>query len=74
MNKIVIIETSSGKEEFEIDEFENRFHVFKLTKNFIGIIQSEKIGDAKSWNRALEIAKASITNDIIRTEIKEKNI
>lgn len=69
--KKLIIETSEGKETFEIDEFGGRFYVFKLLANILGGQQSKKIGDAPTWDGAIELLKTHIGRPVVGMVMKE---
>ncbi len=69
--KQLIIETTEGEEDFEVDEIGKRFYVFKLLTNVKGSGQSKKIGDAVSWNAAVELAKVFTGKPVVDIKAKE---
>lgn len=68
--KTIIIETSSGKEYFEIEEYANKFYIYKL--EYSGFWSTKKritVGEAKSFEDAITIAKTSISGSFRKIEI-----
>jgi len=68
--KSITIETSSGKEYFEIEEYSNKFYIYKL--DYSGFWSNKKritIGEAKSFEDAIAITKTSITGSFRKIEI-----
>ena len=63
--KKITIETSTSKEYFEIDESDNKYLVFKLDyNNFWSNKNRTKIGDSKTFEDAIAIAKSSVSGSI----------
>lgn len=68
--KSITIETSSGKEYFEIEEYSNKYHIYRL--DYSGFWSTKKrinIGDAKTFEDAIAITKTSITGSFKKIEI-----
>lgn len=68
--KTITIETSSGKEYFEIEEYSNKFYIYKL--DYSGFWSTKKriaVGETKSFEDAIAIAKTSISGSFRKIEI-----
>lgn len=71
-SKGLIIETADKKEEFQIDEFGGKFYVFAVSENVLGSRQTKKIGNASTWDGAVELAKLFSGEPVLRIQVKDK--
>jgi len=68
--RTITIETSSGKEYFEIEEYSNKFYIYKL--NYSGFWSTKKrinVGETNNFEDAIAIAKTSISGSFRKIEI-----
>lgn len=71
-SKGLIIETANKKEQFQIEEFGGKFYVFAVSENVLGSRQTKKIGDAATWDGAVELAKLFAGNPVLRVQVKDE--
>lgn len=68
--KKLTIETSSGKEYFEIEEYSNKFNIYKLDySGFLGSKKRINVGETRNFEDAISIAKTSISGSFRKLEI-----
>ena len=68
--KSITIETSNSKEYFEIEEYSGKLYVYKLDyNNFWSSKNRTVIGETKSMDDAVTIAKAYVSGTIRKVNI-----
>ena len=69
IRRILLIETGNTREEFEIDELSDGFHVFKWLTSPRDSRQTKRIGQAMTPGSAVTLAKRSVREPVINIQV-----
>jgi hypothetical protein len=69
--KKITIETSSRKYNFEVDEYNGKYTLYDIdyTSSFFNSKRRNKVGETKSLQDAIMLAKSSVDGNIKNTQI-----